>query len=118
MVGRRRFDPRRAVRGAPARRFGGRTRAVPGERGDGRPARNAQKGRGFPRARAWSRIGRGRGEGRDGRWSATWRTPAPSISDSALTRVDGRHVEVVAWYGNEWGFSNRVIDTLELLAIR
>jgi glyceraldehyde 3-phosphate dehydrogenase len=23
---------------------------------------------------------------------------------------------VVAWYDNEWGFSNRVIDTLELLA--
>jgi len=25
-------------------------------------------------------------------------------------------VKVVAWYDNEWGFSNRVIDTLELLA--
>jgi glyceraldehyde 3-phosphate dehydrogenase len=25
---------------------------------------------------------------------------------------------VVAWYDNEWGFSNRVIDTLELLATR
>ena len=34
----------------------------------------------------------------------------------ALTRVDGRHVKVVAWYDNEWGFSNRVVDTLELLA--
>ena len=42
--------------------------------------------------------------------------PASSIFDSALTRVDGRHVKVVAWYDNEWGFSNRVIDTLELLA--
>jgi glyceraldehyde 3-phosphate dehydrogenase len=41
--------------------------------------------------------------------------PASSIFDSALTRVDGRHVKVVAWYDNEWGFSNRVIDTLELL---
>jgi glyceraldehyde 3-phosphate dehydrogenase len=40
---------------------------------------------------------------------------ASSIFDSALTRVDGRHVKVVAWYDNEWGFSNRVIDTLELL---
>ena len=36
--------------------------------------------------------------------------------DAALTRVDGTHVKVVAWYDNEWGFSNRVIDTLELLA--
>ena len=42
--------------------------------------------------------------------------PASSIFDSLLTRVDGRHVKVVAWYDNEWGFSNRVVDTLELLA--
>ena len=42
--------------------------------------------------------------------------PHSSIFDSALTRVDGRHVKVVAWYDNEWGFSNRVIDTLQLLA--
>ncbi|MFE6826591.1 type I glyceraldehyde-3-phosphate dehydrogenase [Streptomyces sp. NPDC057690] len=44
--------------------------------------------------------------------------PASSIFDSALTRVEGRHVKVVAWYDNEWGFSHRVIDTLELLAAR
>jgi len=42
--------------------------------------------------------------------------PASSIFDSALTRVDGRHIKVVAWYDNEWGFSHRVVDTLELLA--
>ncbi len=42
--------------------------------------------------------------------------PASSIFDAALTRADGKHVKVVAWYDNEWGFSNRVIDTLELLA--
>ncbi|OJX73047.1 type I glyceraldehyde-3-phosphate dehydrogenase [Leifsonia sp. 71-9] len=42
--------------------------------------------------------------------------PASSIFDSALTRVDGTHVKVVAWYDNEWGFSNRVVDTLTLLA--
>ena len=42
--------------------------------------------------------------------------PASSIFDSALTRVEGRHVKVVAWYDNEYGFSNRVVDTLELLA--
>ena len=40
--------------------------------------------------------------------------PASSIFDSELTRVDGRHVKVVAWSDNEWGFSNRVVDTLEL----
>ncbi|MFZ4894006.1 type I glyceraldehyde-3-phosphate dehydrogenase [Plantibacter sp. Mn2098] len=42
--------------------------------------------------------------------------PASAIFDSALTRVEGKHVKVVAWYDNEWGFSNRVVDTLGLLA--
>jgi glyceraldehyde 3-phosphate dehydrogenase len=42
--------------------------------------------------------------------------PASAIFDALLTRVDGEHVKVVAWYDNEWGFSNRIIDTLELLA--
>ncbi|WP_406454319.1 hypothetical protein OG782_24395 [Streptomyces sp. NBC_00876] len=41
---------------------------------------------------------------------------ASSTFDSALTRVEGRHIKVSAWYDNEWGFSNRVIDTLTLLA--
>ncbi|MGW5265749.1 type I glyceraldehyde-3-phosphate dehydrogenase [Microbispora sp. NPDC004025] len=41
---------------------------------------------------------------------------ASSIFDAALTRVEGTHVKVVAWYDNEWGFANRVVDTLELLA--
>ncbi|QTX05686.1 type I glyceraldehyde-3-phosphate dehydrogenase [Agromyces archimandritae] len=42
--------------------------------------------------------------------------PHSSIFDAPLTRVDGRHVKVVAWYDNESGFSNRVVDTLRLLA--
>ncbi|MET3453231.1 type I glyceraldehyde-3-phosphate dehydrogenase [Curtobacterium sp. 1544] len=43
--------------------------------------------------------------------------PESSVFDSLLTRVDeGRHVKVVAWYDNEWGFSNRVVDTLGMLA--
>ena len=42
--------------------------------------------------------------------------PASAIFDSALTRVEGRHVKVVAWYDNEWGFSNRVVDTITLMA--
>lgn len=41
--------------------------------------------------------------------------PASSVFDSHLTRVDAKHVKVVAWYDNEWGFSNRVVDTLELI---
>ncbi len=42
--------------------------------------------------------------------------PASAVFDAALTRVAGRHVKVVAWYDNEWGFANRVIDTLDLMA--
>ncbi|MEV6636067.1 type I glyceraldehyde-3-phosphate dehydrogenase [Actinoplanes sp. NPDC051470] len=42
--------------------------------------------------------------------------PASAVFDAALTRVEGRHIKVVAWYDNEWGFANRVIDTLELMA--
>jgi len=34
-----------------------------------------------------------------------------SIFDSTQTRVNGRLVKVMAWYDNEWGFSNRMIDT-------
>jgi glyceraldehyde 3-phosphate dehydrogenase len=44
--------------------------------------------------------------------------PVSCVFDSLLTRVDGLHVKVVAWYDNEWGFSNRVVDTLELMASR
>lgn len=40
---------------------------------------------------------------------------ASSIFDAALTRVQGKHVKVVAWYDNEWGFSNRVVDNLEFI---
>ncbi|MBV8991216.1 MAG: type I glyceraldehyde-3-phosphate dehydrogenase [Solirubrobacterales bacterium] len=39
------------------------------------------------------------------------KNPASSIFDSALTAVmDGTMVKVVAWYDNEWGYSNRVVD--------
>jgi glyceraldehyde 3-phosphate dehydrogenase (phosphorylating) len=44
--------------------------------------------------------------------------PSSSIFDSPLTRADGRHVKVAAWYDNEWGFAHRVADTLALMAGR
>jgi glyceraldehyde 3-phosphate dehydrogenase len=38
--------------------------------------------------------------------------PHSSIFDATLTKViDGTLVKVFAWYDNEWGFSNRMIDT-------
>lgn len=34
-----------------------------------------------------------------------------STFDANHTRVNGRLVKVMAWYDNEWGFSNRMLDT-------
>ncbi len=37
--------------------------------------------------------------------------PSSAIFDAQLTKVvRGRHVKLVGWYDNEWGFSNRLID--------
>ena len=39
-----------------------------------------------------------------------------SVFDANHTRVIGRHVKVMAWYDNEWGFSNRMLDNaIELM---
>lgn len=38
--------------------------------------------------------------------------PASSTYDAAMTRVvNGKTVKVCSWYDNEWGFSNRMLDT-------
>jgi len=37
--------------------------------------------------------------------------PASSAYDATLTKVSGRLVKVSSWYDNEWGFSNRMLDT-------
>jgi glyceraldehyde 3-phosphate dehydrogenase len=42
--------------------------------------------------------------------------PASSTFDAGLTKVvDGTLVKVLAWYDNEWGFSNRMLDTTVVL---
>jgi glyceraldehyde-3-phosphate dehydrogenase (NAD(P)) len=44
---------------------------------------------------------------------------ASSIVDASLTMVlDGDLVKVLAWYDNEWGYSQRVVDLAELVAAK
>jgi glyceraldehyde 3-phosphate dehydrogenase len=44
-------------------------------------------------------------------------TPQSSTVDSLETAViDGKLVRVVSWYDNEWGFSNRMVDTASAMA--
>jgi glyceraldehyde 3-phosphate dehydrogenase len=42
--------------------------------------------------------------------------PHSSIFDAGLTRVLGDQVKISAWYDNEWGFSNRLVELAELVA--
>jgi glyceraldehyde 3-phosphate dehydrogenase len=42
--------------------------------------------------------------------------PYSSVIDGGLTAVmEGTLVKVVAWYDNEWGYSNRVVDVVQKL---
>jgi glyceraldehyde 3-phosphate dehydrogenase len=42
--------------------------------------------------------------------------PHSAIFDSTNTMViDGNMVKVMSWYDNEWGFSNRMVDTTKLV---
>jgi glyceraldehyde 3-phosphate dehydrogenase len=45
--------------------------------------------------------------------------PRSSIFDATLTKVSGRLVKASSWYDNEWGFSNRMLDTtMAMMAAR
>ncbi|HLB56066.1 MAG TPA: type I glyceraldehyde-3-phosphate dehydrogenase [Coxiellaceae bacterium] len=41
--------------------------------------------------------------------------PASSTVDASETRVIGNLAKVVSWYDNEWGFSNRMLDTARVM---
>lgn len=41
--------------------------------------------------------------------------PASAIYDAPLTYAIGNQVKVVAWYDNEWGYSNRIADCVTLV---
>ncbi|MCU0693694.1 MAG: type I glyceraldehyde-3-phosphate dehydrogenase, partial [Polyangiaceae bacterium] len=43
--------------------------------------------------------------------------PHSSIFDATMTNVlGGNMAKVFSWYDNEWGFSNRMVDFLQVLA--
>lgn len=41
--------------------------------------------------------------------------PHGSIFDSEMTNVQGNLAKVYSWYDNEWGFSNRMVDMMEIM---
>lgn len=41
--------------------------------------------------------------------------PHSTVFDSLSTQVDGNLVKVLAWYDNEFGYSNRVVDVIQML---
>jgi glyceraldehyde 3-phosphate dehydrogenase len=47
------------------------------------------------------------------------KSPYSSIFDAPLTTVvDGTQLQVVAWYDNEWGYSNRLVELTQRVLAR
>jgi len=42
-------------------------------------------------------------------------SPLSAVYDAGQTRVLGTQVKVLAWYDNEWGFTNRMLDVARLM---
>ena len=43
-------------------------------------------------------------------------TPYSCTFDSKLTMVSGNLVKVLGWYDNEWGYSNRLVDLVQIVS--
>ncbi len=41
--------------------------------------------------------------------------PASAVFDTTQTKVLGNLIKIIAWYDNEWGFSNRMLDTAQYM---
>jgi len=42
--------------------------------------------------------------------------PASCTFDSLATMASGNMVKIIGWYDNEWGYSNRLVDLVNLVA--
>lgn len=42
--------------------------------------------------------------------------PYSSVFDSIMTMAEGNMVKVISWYDNEWGYSNRVVDLIQIVS--
>jgi glyceraldehyde 3-phosphate dehydrogenase len=45
-------------------------------------------------------------------------SPASCTFDSLSTMAIGNLVKVIGWYDNEWGYSNRLVDLVQLVAAK
>ena len=41
--------------------------------------------------------------------------PASAVFDAKSTMVNGKMIKVLAWYDNEWGYSARCVDLIEMM---
>jgi len=42
--------------------------------------------------------------------------PYSSVFDSGMTMAEGNMVKIISWYDNEWGYSNRVVDLIQIVS--